>query len=210
MKLKTNLSLQPWQLPPEGRREVDSFCWITRRPDTSSSSLSPSFSCCLQWGERGATDTQRGSNPEPEAECRAGPGAATGRQRGGGGTRGWRGGGERWKRRRGRNRERGGGKIEAKEFLLCDSRDVKSFWGLAVSQAGLNVFWHLWFKKEENQFIYFDFFKRMKWICWINDGKHASLGSSSDRFREPTVIKTRRLNSFDRNTLISMHIFLFQ
>lgn len=167
MKLKTNLSLQPWQLPPEGRREVDSFCWITRRPDTSTSSLSPSFSCCLQWGEQGATDTQRGSNPEPEAECRAGPGAATGRQRGGGGgggTRGWRRrtgggrGGERWKRRRGGNRERGGGKIEAKEFLLCDSRDVKSFWGLAVSQAGLNVFWHLWFKKEENQFIYFDFF----------------------------------------------------
>lgn len=166
MKLKTNLSLQPWQLPPEGRREVDSFCWITRRPDTSSSSsLSPSFSCWLQWGERGATDTQRGSNPEPEAECRAGPGAATGRQRGGR-TRGWRRrggggrGGERWKRRRGRggNGERGGGKIEAKEFLLCDSRDVKSFWGLAVSQAGLNVFWHLWFKKEENQFIYFDFF----------------------------------------------------
>lgn len=155
MKLKTNLSPQPWQLPPEGRREVDFFCW---RPDTSSSSLSPSFSCCLQWGERGATDTQWGSNPEPEAECRAGPGAATGRQRGGGGTRGWRGGGERWKRRRGGNGERGGRKIEAKEFLLCDSRDVKSFWGLAVSQAGLNVFWHLWFKKEENQFIYFDFF----------------------------------------------------
>lgn len=149
MKLKTNLSLQPWQLPPEGRREVDSFCWITWRPDTSSSSLSPSFSCCLQWGEQGATDTQRGSNPEPEAECRAGPGAATGRQRGGGRTRGWR------RRGRGGNGERGGGKIEAKGFLLCDSRDVKSFWGLAVSQAGLNVFWHLWFKKEENQFDFF-------------------------------------------------------
>lgn len=215
MKLKTNLSLQPWQLPPEGRREVDSFCWITRRPDTSTSSLSPSFSCCLQWGEQGATDTQRGSNPEPEAECRAGPGAATGRQGGGGGTRGWRRrtgggrGGERWKRRRGRggNGERGGGKIEAKEFQSWCEVILGPCCVTSWTQRFLTS---LIQKRRKSVYLLWFFFKRMKWICWINDCKHASLGSSSDRFREPTVIKTRRLNSFDRNTLISMHIFLFQ
>lgn len=204
MKLKTNLSPQPWQLPPEGRREGDSFCWITWRRDTSSSSRSPSPSYCLQWGERGATDTQRGSNPEPEAECRAGPGAATGRQRGR--TRGWRrrGGGGRWKRRRGRggNRERGGGKIEA-----TFSVTVVMLLRHELDSTFSDIFDS---KTKKISLFTLIFFKHMKWICWINDGKHASLRSSSDRFREPTVIKTRRLSSFDRNTLISMHIFLFQ